>query len=83
MSSFPLRLGTLTSRSRRASDDAADVDLDDRSLLFSLTLRIGEGDSHRRLSGGSAVGAAAQGRLDDDVEDPADSPFARLSLLLT
>ncbi len=61
-SSLSLRLGTLTSRSRRASDDAADVDLDDRSLLFSLTLRIGEGDSRRRLSGESAAGVAARGR---------------------
>ncbi len=81
-SSLSLRLGTLTSRCRCAADDAADVDLDDGSLLLSLTLRIGEGDSRRRLSGESAAGVAARGHLDDDVEDPADSPFPRVSRLL-
>jgi hypothetical protein len=77
-------------------DDAADKDLDGGPLLlflalrtgdgdsslFSLTLRIGDGDSRRRLSGESAAGVAARGRLDDDVEDPADSPFPRVSFLL-
>jgi hypothetical protein len=57
------------------------------SPLFSLTLRIGDGGSRRRLSGESAAGesaagVAARGRLDDDVEDPADSPFPRVSFLL-
>ncbi len=58
-SSLSLRLGTLTSRCRRASGDAADVDLDDRSLLLSLTLRIGDGDSRRRLYGESAASTAS------------------------
>jgi hypothetical protein len=84
-SSLSLRLDTLLSRRHLAVDDAADVDLDggSLSLLLSLTLRIGEGDSCRHLSGESAAGVAARGRLDDDVEDPADSPFPRVSLLLT
>jgi hypothetical protein len=56
---------------------------DGDSSLFSLTLRIGDGDSRRRLLGESAAGVAARGRLDDDVEDPADSPFPRVSLLFT
>jgi hypothetical protein len=55
---------------------------DGDSLLFSLTLRTGEGDSCRRLSGGSVTGVAARGRLDEDVEDPADSPFPRANFLL-
>jgi hypothetical protein len=50
--------------------------------LFSLTLRTGDGDSRRRLSGDSTAGVAARGRLDEDVEDPADSPFPRVSFLL-
>jgi len=50
--------------------------------LFSLTLRTGDGDSRRRLSGDSAAGVAARGRLDEDVEDPADSPFPGASFLL-
>ncbi|MFO0003150.1 MAG: hypothetical protein ACK559_18670, partial [bacterium] len=54
---------------------------DDDLPLFSLTLRTGDGDS-RRLSGDSAAGVAARGRLDEDVEDPADSPFPRVSFLL-
>jgi hypothetical protein len=52
------------------------------SLLFSLTLRTGDGDSCRRLSGDSTAGVAARGRLDEDVEDPADSPFPGANLLL-
>ena len=56
---------------------------DGDSPLFSLTLRIGDSDSRRRLSGESAAGVAARGRLDDDVADPADSPFPRVSPLLT
>ncbi len=78
-------------------DDAADKDLDGGPLLlflalrtgdgdsslFSLTLRVGDGDSRRRLPGESTAGVAARGRLDDDVEDPADSPFPRVSFLLT
>jgi hypothetical protein len=72
LSSLSLLLDTLLSRGRLAVDDAADVDLDGGSLLLSLTLRIGDGDSRRRLSGESAAGVAARGRLDDDVEDPAD-----------
>jgi hypothetical protein len=55
---------------------------DGDSLLFSLTLRTGDGDSCRRLSGDSAAGVAARGRLDEDVEDPADSPFPGVSFLL-
>jgi hypothetical protein len=55
---------------------------DDDLPLFSLTLWIGDGDSRRRLSGDSAAGVAARGRLDEDVEDPADSPFPRVSFLL-
>jgi hypothetical protein len=85
-SSLSLRLGTLTSRCSCASDDAADVDLDDGSFAlfsFSLSLRIGEGESRRRLSGESAAGVAARDHLDDDIEDPADSPVSRVSLLLT
>ena len=31
----------------------------------------------------AAAGVAAPGGLDDDVEDPADSPFPRVSFLLT
>jgi hypothetical protein len=82
LSSLSLGLDTLLSRGRLTVDDAADVDLDGGSLLLSLTLRIGDGDSPRRLSGESAAGVAARGRLDDDVEDPADSPFPRESFLL-
>ena len=78
LSSLSLRLDTLLSRGRLAVDDAADVDLDGGSLFLSLTLQIGEGDSCRRLSSESAAGVAARGRLDDDVEDPADSPFPRV-----
>jgi hypothetical protein len=92
---FP-RLDTLLSRRRPSMDDAADKDLDGGPLLlflalrtgdgdsslFSLTLRIGDGDSRRRLTGESAAGVTARGRLDDDVEDPADSPFSRVSFLL-
>jgi hypothetical protein len=62
------------------------VDLGDGlfALFFSsLPLRIGEGESCRRLSDGSAAGVASRGRLDDDVEDPADSPVPWVSLLLT
>jgi hypothetical protein len=55
---------------------------DGDSLLFSLTLRTGDGDSCRRLSGDSAAGVAARGRLDEDVEDPADSLFPRANFLL-
>ncbi|MFN9906278.1 MAG: hypothetical protein ACK56F_09165, partial [bacterium] len=55
---------------------------DGDSLLFSLTLRTGDGDSCRRLSGDSAAGVAARGRLDEDVEVPADSPFPGASFLL-
>jgi hypothetical protein len=55
---------------------------DDDLSLFSLTLRIGDGDSRRRLPGDSATGVAARGRLDEDIEDPADSPFPRVSFLL-
>jgi hypothetical protein len=55
---------------------------DGDSLLSSLTLRTGDGDSCRRLSGDSAAGVAARGRLDEDVEDPADSPFPGASFLL-
>jgi hypothetical protein len=55
---------------------------DGNSLLLSLTLRTGEGDSCRRLSGDSATGVAARGRLDEDVEDPADSLFPRANFLL-
>jgi hypothetical protein len=81
-----LRLGTLTSCCSCASDDAADVDLDGGSFAlfsFSLSLRTGEGESRRSLSSESAAGVAARDRLDDDVEDPADSPVYRVSLLLT
>ncbi len=83
MSSMSLRLDTLLSCCRLAVDEAADVDLDGGSLLLSLTLQIGEGDSCCCLSGESAASVATRGRLDDDVEDPADSPFPRVSLLLT
>jgi hypothetical protein len=90
------QLDTLLLRRRRSVDDAADRDLDGGplllllafltgdgdSLLFSLTLRTGEGASCRRLSGGSVTGVAARGRLDEDVEDPADSPFPRADFLL-
>jgi hypothetical protein len=55
---------------------------DGDSLLFSLTLRTGDGDSCRRLSGDFATGVAARGRLDEDVEDPADSPFPGANFLL-
>jgi hypothetical protein len=55
---------------------------DGDSLLFSLTLRTGDGDSCRRLSGDFATGVAARGRLDEDVEDPADSLFPRANFLL-
>jgi hypothetical protein len=95
---FPLlpRLDTLLLGRRLSVDDTADRDLDggplllllalrtgdDDSLLFSLTLRTGDGDSRRRLSGDSAAGVAARGRLDEDVEDPADSPFPGASFLL-
>jgi hypothetical protein len=96
LSSLLPRLDTLLSCRRPSVDDAADKDLDGGPLLlflalrtgdgdsslFSLTLRIGDGDSRRRLSGESAAGVAARGRLDDDVEDPADSPFPRVSFLL-
>ncbi len=44
---------------------------------------MGDGDSRRRLSCDSAAGVAARCRLDEDVEDPADSPFPRVSFLLT
>jgi hypothetical protein len=62
------------------------VDLDDGSLAlfsFSLSFRISEGESRRRLSVDSAAGVAARDCLDDDVEHPADSPVPRVSLLLT
>jgi hypothetical protein len=55
---------------------------DGDSLLLSLTLRTGDGDSCRRLSGDFATGVAARGRLDEDVEDPADSLFPRANFLL-
>jgi hypothetical protein len=91
-----LQLDTLLLRRRLSVDDAADRDLDGGpllllltflagdgdSLLFSLTLRTGDGDSCRRLSGDSAAGVAARGRLDEDVEDPADSLFPRANFLL-
>ncbi len=91
-----LQLDTLLLRRRLSVDDTADRDLDGGplllllaflpgdgdSLLFSLTFRIGEGDSCRRLSGDFATGVAARGRLDEDVEDPADSLFPRANFLL-
>jgi hypothetical protein len=81
-----LRLGVLVSRGRRAPDDAADVGLRDGllALCFSFSpTRVCGGGSCRRFSGGSAAGAASRDRLDDDVEDPADSPVPWVSLLLT
>jgi hypothetical protein len=94
--SLLLQLDTLLLRRRLSVDDAADRDLDGGplllllalrtgdgdSLLFSLTFRTGDGDSCRRLSGDSAAGVAARGRLDEDVEDPADSPFPGANFLL-
>jgi hypothetical protein len=94
--SLLLQLDTLLLRRRPSVDDAADRDLDGGplllllalrtgdgdSLLFSLTLLTGDGDSCRRRSGDSAAGVAARGRLDEDVEDPADSPFPGANFLL-
>ncbi len=82
LSSLSPRLDTLLLRRRLSVDDTADRDLDGGPLLLLLALRTGDGDSRRRRSGDSAAGVASRGRLDEDVEDPADSPFPGASFLL-